>query len=113
VPAAGGFEVAAQHRDELGVVEQHGAAALALTKHGEMLVVGGEGEVLDVEGERFAGAQPGAGDQAEQQPIAGLGARDRLQDPVDIAGAQAAGGGGGTRTRSIRAIGSASIWPWR
>jgi hypothetical protein len=46
---------------------------------------GGEIEILDVESERFAGAQSGAGDQAEQQPVAGLGARDRLEDPLDLA----------------------------
>jgi hypothetical protein len=42
-------EEAAQTADELWVVEQHGAPAVALAQDGDVLVVGAEVEVLDIQ----------------------------------------------------------------
>jgi len=56
VAVAGARQEATQGRDELRVVEQHGAASVAFAEHGQVVVVGGEVEVLDVQRERFAGA---------------------------------------------------------
>jgi hypothetical protein len=62
------LEVAAQHPDEPGVVEQHGSAPLAFAQDREVLVVGAQVEILDMNAERFACAQASRRDQREQQP---------------------------------------------
>jgi len=49
VAVAGVLQETAQAGDELRVVEQHGPAAVALAEYGEVLVVGGQVEILDVE----------------------------------------------------------------
>ncbi len=69
VPVSGLLQVASKLPDQPIVVEQHRALASALAQHGEVLVVGGQVQILHVEPERLADAQPGLEDQAEQQPV--------------------------------------------
>jgi len=53
------LQVAPQQAHELWVIEQHRAALPALAEHIEMFVVRGEVEIVDIELERLADAQPG------------------------------------------------------
>src|SRR5438445_481182 len=82
VPVAGVPEVAAQLSNQAVAVDQHRAPPATLAEHGEVLIIGCEVDVLDLEAERLADAEAQLGDQAEEQPIAaalgGDGGEDRL-----------------------------------
>jgi len=107
VPVAAGFEVAPQQADQGRVVEQNGAPAAALGQRGDVLIVVGEVEAIDVDREGFADAHAGGGEQGEQQPVAVFVRGDGSQYGIDVSGRHRVERG--RRVRSRRVIGSASI----
>jgi len=68
---AAGPQVAAKEAERLGRgVEHDGARASALSADDDLLVVGGEQEVFDVDAEGFGDAAAGLGDEGEQEAVA-------------------------------------------
>jgi len=63
-------QISAQQHQEGRIVEEYGALPRALAAHRQVLVVGGQVQILDVGAERFAGPQARGMDQPEQHPIA-------------------------------------------
>ena len=86
VPVAARCEVAPQQGDQDRVVEQNGATAAALGQHGDVLIVVGEVEVIDVDGQGLADAHAGGGEQGEQQPVAVFVPGDGPRHGIDVSG---------------------------
>jgi sirohydrochlorin ferrochelatase len=78
-------EVGAQLSNQAVAVDQHRAPPATLAEHGEVLIIGCEVDVLDLEAERLADAEAQLGDQAEEQPIAAALGGDDGEDRVDLA----------------------------
>lgn len=77
------LQVAPQQPHELRVIEQYRPPLPALPQHVQVLIVGGQVEVIHIELERLADEQPGLRQQPKQELVAELVAEDGGQNGIN------------------------------
>lgn len=88
---AGMAEVGTQLDDEAIPIDEHRASPATLAEHGQVLIVTGEIDVFNLEGECLADAATEFGNEAEEQTVTATmggsegGCRDRRRTPVGYA----------------------------